>query len=645
MIPEATDLSVDSVCVRTAGHRPTSHGAGMRDGMTLQTHKARSAANPVGSTRDDLVDLTAVSDLPVSTPDRFWRVAAVLSVSLLLALNVIVSRTAIAPRTPWDEIGPLQMARVLAGHGPVAQMSGAGYFPGWGILLTPIWWFTQDPETVYSVAIGVVVVLAMVTVLPLTQLGRHLGLPTAQAVTAAALTLSIPARTVNADYVLSENLLALLVACSALTALQLWKRPHAWRLVLFILVITAAYLTHTRALSLVLAAGVWLLLFALRDWRITTGGIALLAGGYWLVNLLVQEITVPLLLSGFGQGDLLVDKLKNLSPGPFLRVAFTQAWGQFAGSFGVIALGIFVLGVLTWREVRSLRVGPHGFVAGMLFIAFVVSVIAWSNEGPQERFDAQVYTRYIDPFAVLPMFLGVAVILRVPVRLIPISSAALIVIDTAVVYFRVAPWANTWGTMHGPANSAAILAWAPLRPAEEFPHPLIPAPGNENSLWFWASLCLVAGAIAIVALRSRPRVMAVLMIASFSVLSLYANPSQQRDFPEQFETALESAETASGRQVGTLSVDVDQECAGPALTPAQVLNWSGYWLSPRDVETIDPRRGESYDSEIVIACGDWPRGQELGAVPISGSGYYTYKVWVLPGDLQDELDEAGLLVE
>ena len=622
-----------------------SHGAGMRDGKTMQTHRARSGATAVASERNNVVGLGAISEQSVSPPDRFWRIAAVISVSLLLTLNIIVSRTAVAPRTPWDEIGPLQMARVLAGHGPVAQMSGAGYFPGWGILLAPIWWFTQDPATVYSIAIGVVVALAMVTVLPLAQLGRLLGLPTAQAVTAAALTLSIPARTVNADYVLSENLLALLVACSALTALQLWKRPHAWRLVLFILVITAAYLTHTRALSLVLAAGVWLLLFALRDWRITAGGIALLAGGYWLVKLLVQEITVPLLLSGFGQGDLLVDKLKNLSPGPFLRVTFTQAWGQFAGSFGVIALGVVVLGVLTWREVRSLRVGPHGFVAGMLFIAFVVSVVAWSNEGPQERFDAQVYTRYIDPFAVLPMFLGVAAILRVPARWIPITSAALIILDTAVVCLRVAPWANTWGTMHGPANSAAILAWAPLRPAEEFAHPLIPAPGNENALWFWASLCLVAGALVVVALRTRPRVMAVLMLVSFAVLSLYANPSQQRDFPEPFEDALESAEAVSGQPVGTLSVDVDQECAGPALTPAQVLNWSGYWLAPRDVETIDPRRGESYDSEVVIACSDWPRGQDLGAVPISGSGYYTYKVWVLPGELQDELDEAGLLVE
>ena len=332
---------------------------------------------------DKVADPAALSDRPAVAAGPFWNVAAVISVVTLLVLNIIVSRTAIAPRTPWDEIAPLQMARELAGQGPVSQMSGAGYYPGWGILLTPIWWFTQDPAQVYAATIGVVIALAMITILPLMQIARLLGLTSAQAVTAAALTLSVPARTVNADYTLAENLLALLVACSALAAFRLWQRPSPLTLVLFILAVTAAYLTHTRALAVVLAAAVWLLLFVLRDWRVTVGGAALLVGGYWLVKLLVAEITVPMLLSGFGQGELLGDKLENLAPGPFFRVAFAQAWGQFAGSFGVTALGLVVLAFFVWRELRTLRVGPYGFMAGLLFIASVVSVIAWSNAGPR----------------------------------------------------------------------------------------------------------------------------------------------------------------------------------------------------------------------------------------------------------------------
>lgn len=594
---------------------------------------------------DKVADPAALSDRPAVAAGPFWNVAAVISVVTLLVLNIIVSRTAIAPRTPWDEIAPLQMARELAGQGPVSQMSGAGYYPGWGILLTPIWWFTQDPAEVYAATIGVVIALAMITILPLMQIARLLGLTSAQAVTAAALTLSVPARTVNADYTLAENLLALLVACSALAAFRLWQRPSPLTLVLFILAVTAAYLTHTRALAVVLAAAVWLLLFVLRDWRVTVGGAALLVGGYWLVKLLVAEITVPMLLSGFGQGELLGDKLENLAPGPFFRVAFAQAWGQFAGSFGVTALGLVVLAFFVWRELRALRVGPYGFMAGLLFIASVVSVIAWSNAGPQERFDAQVYTRYIDPFAVLAMLLGVVALLRVVRRPLLLVAAGLVVVDTAVVLLKVAPWANTWGTTSGPANSAAILAWTPLRPSEPFPHPLIPAPGNANELWFWASLCLVAGVVVMFAVRTRPRALAVLMLISFAVLSLFANPSQPRDYPAPFTEALESAESVSGDPTGSLSVDLDMECRGPDLTHHQVTNWSGYWLSPREVEIVDPRQDENYDSDIVIACGDWPRGQELGAEAIAGSGYYTYKVWVLPGELQNELDDAGLLVE
>ncbi|WP_146007678.1 MULTISPECIES: hypothetical protein [unclassified Brachybacterium] len=610
---------------------------------TLASGEVRGAT--IEDKPDKIVDPAPLSDRLPPAAGPFWTVTAVVSVAVLLAVNVTVSRTAVAPRTPWDEIVPLQMARELAGQGPVSQMSGAGYFPGWAILLTPIWWFTQDPAAVYTASIGVVIALAMVTVLPLMQIARLLGLPTAQAVTAAALTLSVPARTVNADYVLAENLLALLVACSALAAFRLWQRPSPLTLFLFILAVTAAYLTHARALAVVLAAAVWLLLFALRDWRVTVGGAALLVGGYWLVKLLVAEITIPILLSGFGQGELLGDKLENLAPGPFLRVAFAQAWGQFAGSFGVTALGLVVLAFFVWRELRTLRVGPYGFMAGLLFVASAVSVIAWSNAGPQERFDAQVYTRYIDPFAVLAMLLGVVALLRTVRRPLLLAAVGLVLADTAVVLFKVAPWANTWGTMYGPANSAAILAWAPLRPSDPFPHPLIPAPGNANELWFWASLCLVSGVLVMLAVRTRPRVLAILMLISFAVLSLFANPSQSRDFPAPFTEALESAEDTAGAPEGSLSVDLDMECHGPALTHHQVTNWSGFWLSPREVETIDPRRGESYDSDIVIACGDWPRGQEMGAEAIAGSGYYTYKVWVLPGELQDELEEAGLLVE
>jgi hypothetical protein len=74
------------------------------------------------------------------------------------------------------------------------------------------------------------------------------------------------------------------------------------------------------------------------------------------------------------------------------------------------------------------------------------------------------------------------------------------------------------------------------------------------------------------------------------------------------------------------------------------MNWIGFWLSPRDVDLADPPSGTPFDSAYVVSCADWPQAEELGARQVADSGYSSYALWVLPGQEQDELEEAGLLV-
>lgn len=605
-----------------------------------------SRDDPDGGTR--FRRAVSTSEPPSATKLKvtpWWTVVAAVSVAVMVVLNIIVAQTAVAPRTPWDEVIPLETARWLAGQGPTPQLSGAGYYPGWAIVLTPIWWFTQDPRQAYTAAISIVIVLAVLTLIPLTYIGRRLGLPRPMSLTAAALALSLPARTVNADYALSENLLAFLIACSVAAAFYLWERPTILRVIPFVAWVAAAYLTHPRALAVVLAAGVWLVLLSVRNVKASIVGIILLVGGYLLVDVLVSLVTEPVLLAGFGQGELLQNKFDNLRFTTFIRVAIAQSWGQFAGSLGLIAIGVAALAVCVWSELKKVRVGPFGFIAGMVFIAFVVSVVAWSNPGPQERFDAQVYTRYFDPFALPIVFLGIASLFFVARKWIVFSAGALAVGVSAVVIFKIAPWANTWGTMYGPANSASILAWAPLRPQQEFPHPLIPGPTNDNAFWFWATACLLLGIAIVAVLRSRPRVLSAVLVCSFATLSLFANPSQIRDYPAEFEQAVEQAESASGIPEGTMDVDIDLACVGPDLTLHQVVNWSSFWLSPRDVEVVDRDQDETLDSPLVVSCEDWDMADDYGAEAIANSGYITYVVWVMPGPVQDDMRNEGLLVE
>ncbi|WP_341856571.1 hypothetical protein [Brachybacterium sp. GPGPB12] len=108
-------------------------------------------------------------------------------------------------------------------------------------------------------------------------------------------------------------------------------------------------------------------------------------------------------------------------------------------------------------------------------------------------------------------------------------------------------------------------------------------------------------------------------------LSLQADPSQRRDAPVAIEQAVERVEAVTGEQA---EVDMDYSCSGPGLTRHQVMNWLGFWLSPRDVDLADPPQGTPFDSEYVVSCADWPEAAELGALRVSDSGYYGYALWV-----------------
>ena len=90
---------------------------------------------------------------PARLHELWWRIAAGASVLLCMYLHWQVGRSAEAPRTPWDEVHPLQTARFLSGQVDVLPLSGSGYYPGWSILLAPVWWFTDDAELVYQVAV------------------------------------------------------------------------------------------------------------------------------------------------------------------------------------------------------------------------------------------------------------------------------------------------------------------------------------------------------------------------------------------------------------------------------------------------------------------------------------------------------------
>ncbi|WP_344280752.1 hypothetical protein [Actinomadura napierensis] len=150
-----------------------------------------------------------------------WLMAAGFAAQVCVRLWFARART--GPAANPDETGYLLAARLLAGgHG--GDMSGNTFYQGgYPLLLTPAYWFSHDPMTVYTVVLAINAVIGA-ALFPLgyaaarrLRLSRRAALPLAWG---AAL---LPATTFFGEFALADAVLPTIV----LAWLCLWQRP--WR--------------------------------------------------------------------------------------------------------------------------------------------------------------------------------------------------------------------------------------------------------------------------------------------------------------------------------------------------------------------------------------------------------------------------------
>lgn len=574
-----------------------------------------------------------------------WKVLAVVGPVATILLYWYISQSAVAPRTPWDENHLLQMARLISGDDNVAPLSGSGYYPGWAVIMAPIWWFTHDPATVYSAAVTLSNVIGVATIVPLAMLGRHLGLTWPQGVTAASIVMILPSRSVMADYALSEQAITFFYAWAVLAAFALWRRPTWWRTLLFVAAVGAAYVMHPRATALLGTAAIWMLAFALRRWRLAALGLALLVVVYVAVGRFVQAIGDRVLLDGFGKEAEVANTLANFDAPIFAKVFLNQTWVQVVGTAGLFAIGSILIVVWTVRDLRTRRLGTGAFLFGLLLSTMLISAIYWTNADVltnlgYARLDAWTYSRYIDSASAIVVLVALAAIVRGLRPSVIATAAAVFAVGAVPVVFVIARYVPLWGAI-SPSN-AAVLPWTRLFPDEPFDLPLVPTFTNEGRFWLWATVFVLACLAVLLVLRQRPRVLTTAGLALACALALLANPTQFRPYPAEVTAAIENIESLTvGADQAT--IDVNRTCAASGRARATAINWFPFWLSPREVDVVSPLEGQTFDADLVLSCNDWPEGRELGGRTYVGATDYGYRIWVLPGELQDELDADGLL--
>lgn len=602
--------------------------------------------------------ITAATGSPAVSPDlpasgdrrRWWRAAAWITPLISLLVNAYIAWGPRTPAFPYDEVDTLLLGRVILGQ-HVPHPAGAGYYPGWGLVTAPLWWLTSDPFTFYRLTLGLGVLVGLATIWPLARIATRFGVTPAQGVVAAAIVMTLPPRALQSGYSLSERLIFLLLATTVLVAFRLWERPGHLRAVLLGVLTAATLFAHARMLVVVAAVGVWLVLFALRSWRVALTGLVSAGVLSWLADRWAKHLNAQLLPHGFTQVAGLGDWLRAMRPGLLFRTLVGESWIQLIGSFGLVAVGLVTVGAVVWREVRHRQVGPAGLILLAGAALLVSSSMRWANPlhlytRSWHRLDTWIYGRYADPAADLIVLVGLCAVIRgLPrARLLVSWLVALVVVaPTLLVVARDAP---TWAFIT-PAHIPGAMPWWWALPTHHIPTGIWPSFTNDNRFWLIASLTALVplAALGLGAAVRRRRAALVGALVTPLVLALGVAGTLVGNHAS---TTFHNEHGVPSPVVGSLrgilaahpeaTVDFDMSCPRPASQSASQRNDFMWWLLP----TVVGATWEG-DSDIVISCAHGAAADVIGAVRLPGTALHNDVVWIMPGRLLDALTADGTL--
>lgn len=532
-----------------------------------------------------------------------------------------------------DEMGPLATSRLLAGVGEPLALAHMSYYPLWAVVLVPIWWLTSDPAEAYRLAVTLSALCATLLVLPLAAIARRLRLSTTGAVLVAGVVAVAPGRTVYSGFALIENFLMLVVATALLLGVRYAERRTVGRAVWFGVGAAAMFVAHGRMVGVVGVTVAW---FALDAWlsrgerrRAAVVGGLVTVGTALAGYLFHHALAAQLYADASGRESEGLNRILSGELAQALMSALGQVWYAGAAWLGLPVLGAWVVWRLCRREWRERSVGMGAWLAAAALVTYAISVLTWSAPLDREasRLDIISYGRYIEPFLVLLATAGLALLAR---RRTPPRSALWLAVGVVVgswVLFSVLvlPGRDPHGWW-APINVPALLGWV--------------WNGDERPQWYlatlWSSVAVVVYLLVRRWLVARRVVVAVVGVL-FAIGSVLAQTQYLREWSQ-----------STGRPPGLVGVveqlDVDAVAYDVAGTDWTGQNLFQFWLlEDHRVDVFDSSLGQAPADDLVIARREWPAAASLGATLVATSER-NEALWVLPGELHDELAAEGRLL-
>ena len=408
---------------------------------------------------------TATASSPAT--GRRWVILLALGWLVQVGLRVWFSRHQVMPLANPDETAYLVAARVLAG-GPAANLSDSTLYPGgYPLLITPAYWFSSNPSTVYH---GVMVINALISalVLPLGYLAcRRLGLGRPAAYGVAFVAALVPAGFFYSEYAMTDAVFVVITLAWLLTT-------HSWLTATSAraryasaagsaLLAAYAYMIHSRGLVMVgglAAIGVFI------GWRQAAARLSVLvaaltavvvAAAGWALNHHISLIVYPQgTRSLSGQIRQRLGSVNGIIH--VLEMAAGQLWRVVLDSWGIAGIGLVAaLLVIVRRDVRSdLR------IMGALTVAVTTLIACMAPAAlPPDQPQAWASGRYLDGMIIVFFLVGAAVLLRARMRDILVCAAVctglfLLAALTVAVYIGTAVPTHGFGAGFNFAEPAVV---------------------------------------------------------------------------------------------------------------------------------------------------------------------------------------------
>jgi hypothetical protein len=373
-----------------------------------------------------------------------WRWAVLVAAGWLVqvGLRVWLSRAQTAPLANPDEAAYLIAARVLAG-GPAADFSDSTlYQGGYPLLITPVFWFTSNPVTVYHAVLAVNAAVSA-AVMPLAYVAcRRLGLSRLLAYIVAAVTALLPAGVFYGEYAMTDAIYPVLVL-AWLLAVHSWLTARSTRgryaaAAGSALLAGYGYAVHSRGVVIVAAYAAAGLVIAWR--RLAPRGTAAAAalalaaagGASWLLDRYLSATMYP-----EGTRDLTAQMRTTLHSvhGAInvFEMALGQMWRLVLDSWGLAGLGLIAaLAAVFHRGTRAeLRI-----MAALGVAVTVVTAVTVPAALPPDQSQTWASGRYLDGMIVVFFMIGIVLLLRARARTIlgcAAGAAALTVLAAIVV--------------------------------------------------------------------------------------------------------------------------------------------------------------------------------------------------------------------